>query len=307
MTIPNLLGHKPSAWTQNITTCLKVLLFVTLIIGGFLFGTGSMSPLINTQASKEFSYATAAAQLFFVMFAYSGWNASTYISGEVKEPGKTLPRSLILGASLVVALYLGVNMVVAFALGPADSIALQAPTQAVQLAAERLFGSGISSAFSVAVGVSFLATLSAFIVTGPRIYYAMAKDGLFPKFAMRVSSRSHIPAAAMLAQSALALIILTVGGGLELIYKYTSVGLGAFSVLIIASVVVLRIRAPQLPRPYRVPGYPVVPLACLILFLFGTAFALWEWPGPSSISLLTIAAGTVAYWVWKRFPRQQES
>jgi APA family basic amino acid/polyamine antiporter len=307
MTIPNLLGHRPSAWTQDCTTCLKVLLFVALVIGGFLFGTGSMSHLVDSNASMRFSYTTAAAQLFYVMFAYSGWNAATYISGEVKDPGTTLPRSLILGASLVVVLYIAVNLIVAYALGPAHQVALDRPDQAVQVAAERLFGTRISSAFSVAVGVSFLATLSAFIVTGPRIYYAMAKDGLFPKFAIRISHRWRVPALAMIAQSVLAVVILIVGGGLELIYKYTSVGLGAFSVLIIASVIVLRIRAPELPRPYRVPGYPFLPFACLLLFIFGTAFALWEWPGPSTISLVTIAGGVLVYWVWRRIRKADTS
>lgn len=300
MTVLNVLGHRQSAWTQSFTTYIKILLFCAFVAGGFLFGTGSLSHLGESQVSNGFSLSTAAAQLFYVMFAYSGWSAATYLAGEIKEPARNLPRSLILGVCLVVILYLAINLVLAFALGPAEAVALSDPKRAVHAAAGRLFGSGISSAISIAVGLTFLATISALILTGPRVYYAMARDGLFPKFAARINRRSRVPVHATIVQSVLALVILAVGQ-FDSVFQYTAVGLGVFSLLIIASVIVLRIRAPELPRPYRVPGYPLVPVACLLLFLFAAVFAFVEWPLPSTISVGTIVSGAGVYWIWRRF------
>ncbi|MCP4258988.1 MAG: amino acid permease [Planctomycetes bacterium] len=299
VTLPNLFGHRQSAWTQNLTTALKFGLFVFLVVMAFLFGKGQIANISAGQAIGEVKFGTAASQLFYVMFAYSGWNAASYLAGEVKNPGKTLPRSLLLGAGLVIVLYLGLNLVFAYAVPLDDKgfVTAMKGERIPQLAVENLFGSRASSVFSVLLGLTFLATVSAFIITGPRIYYAMARDGLFPSIAGHISSKGRIPTYAMLLQSLCAIVILFVTDFKNL-YRYASVGVSLFALLFVGAVYVLRFRRPDLERPFRVPGYPVVPAIFLAAILFAAVFAFREWTKPSLYSLGSILLGIPVYYIW---------
>jgi len=305
ITLPNLIGHRQSAWTQNLTTILKFGLFAALVVLAFLFGNGKWANIAQGQPIKEVGFGTAATQLFYVMFAYTGWNAASYIAGEVKNPGKILPRSLLIGASLVIVLYLALNLVFAYAV-PLKNVGFENAEQVPQLAVEALFGSQASSVFSVAVGLTFMATVSAFVITGPRVYYAMAKDGLFPAIAGRLSKKGQVPAYAMIAQSVCAIVILFVTD-FQNLYKYASVGLSIFSMLFIAAVYVLRWRRPDMERPFRVPGYPVVPAIFLAVVIFMTIFAFKQWPKPSVYSIGSILVGIPVYYIWSFFRRRREA
>jgi len=302
ITLPNLMGHRHSAWTQNLTTIIKLGLFVALVIMAFLFGGGTLAHVSEGQAIGSIKLGTATTQLFYVMFAYSGWNAASYLAGEVRDPGRTLPRSLLLGAGLVVVLYLALNLTFAYAVPLAD-VGFDNAERVPQLAVENLFGPRASSVFSVLLGLTFLATVSAFIITGPRVYYAMASDGLFPSIAGRVSPKGQVPAYAMLLQSACAVIILFVTD-FQNLYKYASVGLSLFALLFIAAVYVLRWRRPEMERPFRVPGYPVVPAIFMVVILFMAVFAFIQWPRPSLFSLGSILAGVPVYYIWSSLRRR---
>ncbi|UCC98456.1 MAG: amino acid permease [Phycisphaerales bacterium] len=296
ITVPNLMGHRQSAWTQNLTTIGKFGLFVVLVVMAFVFGGGNFAHITQGQSIGQVKLGTAATQLFYVMFAYSGWNAASYLAGEVRNPGNILPRSLLLGTGLVIVLYLALNLVFAYAVPLAD-VGFDNAERVPQLAVENLFGPRASSVFSVLLGLAFLATVSAFIITGPRVYYAMAKDGLFPSVAGRVSSKGRIPVYAMLAQSACAIVILFVTD-FQNLYKYASVGLSIFAMLFIAAVYVLRWRRPDMERPFRVPGYPLVPAIFMIVVLFMTVFAFIQWRRPSAYSLGSILVGIPVYYIW---------
>ncbi len=296
VTLPNLLGHRQSAWTQNLTTLLKLALFVALVIAAFLRGGGRLAHLAEGQPVGQVDLGTAATQLFYVMFAYSGWNAATYLAGEVRNPAQTLPRSLLLGTALVVVLYLAVNLVFAYAVPLAD-VNFENAEQVPQLAVANLFGARAANVFSVMLGLAFLATVSAFIITGPRVYYAMAKDGLFPSLAAHTSSKAGVPYCAMLLQSICAVVILFVTD-FQNLYRYASVGLSLFALLFIGAVYVLRWRRPDMDRPFRLPGYPVVPAVFMIVTVFMAVFAFWLWPKPSLFSLGSILLGIPAYYAW---------
>ena len=296
VTLPNLLGHRQSAWTQNLTTILKLGLFVVLVVAAFLFGDGRLAHFSQGQPVGKVGLGTAATQLFYVMFAYSGWNAASYMAGEVKNPAKTLPRSLLLGTGLVIVLYLALNLTFAYAV-PLAGVGFDNAEQVPQIAVRNLFGAKASSVFNVVLGLTFLSTVSAFIITGPRIYYAMAKDGLFPSLAGHVSPKGRVPIYAMISQSACAIIILFVTD-FQNLYQYTSVGLSVFALLFIGAVYVLRWRRPDMERPFRLPGYPVVPAIFLVVILFMTVFAFKQWPKPSAYSLGSILAGIPVYYVW---------
>jgi APA family basic amino acid/polyamine antiporter len=301
ITLPNLVGHRQSVWTQNLTTLLKLGLFVALVFLAFLFGDGRLTNITQGQSIGQTSLGTAATQLFYVMFAYSGWNAASYLAGEVKNPAWILPRSLLLGAGLVVVLYLALNLVFAYAVPLAD-VGFDNAEQVPQLAVQNLFGPKASSVFSILLGLAFLATVSAFIITGPRVYYAMAKDGLFPSAAAYVSPKGRVPVYAMIAQSVCAIVILFVTN-FQNLYKYAAVGLSVFAMLFIAAVYVLRWRRPDMERPFRVPGYPVVPAIFMVVILFMTVFAFIQWPKPSIYSLGSILVGIPVYYVWSSVRR----
>ncbi len=300
-TVPNLLGHRQSAWAQNVTTIVKLALFVTMVVAGFAFGGGSFERIAAGRPLREVDLGTAATQLFYVMFAYSGWNAASYLAGEVKSPATTLPRSLLLGTAAVTVLYLAMNLLFAWAV-PLTEVSFRNAEQVPRIAVEKLFGPRVAGAFSMVVGLTFLATVNAFIVTGPRVYFAMARDGLFPSIAGRLSRRGQVPVNATLAQSACAVAILFLTD-FEDLYQYAAVGLSLFALLFIGAVYVLRVRRPDLPRPFRVPAYPVVPAFFMLATLFTAAFAFRLWPTPSLWSLGSILAGIPAYYLWRRFGR----
>ena len=301
VTLPNLLGHRQSAWTQNLTTILKLGLFVVLVVAAILCGDGRLAHISLGHPMGKVELETAATQLFYVMFAYSGWNAASYMAGEVKNPAKTLPRSLLLGTGVVIVLYLALNLVFAYAV-PLAGVGFDNAEQVPQIAVRNLFGVKAASVFNVMLGLTFLATVSAFIITGPRIYYAMAKDGLFPALAGHVSPKGQVPVYAMISQSACAITILFVTDFRNL-YRYTSVGLSVFALLVIGAVYVLRWRRPDMERPFRLPGYPVVPAIFLAVILFMTVFAFKQWPKPSAYSISSILAGIPVYYAWSFYVR----
>lgn len=304
VTVPNLLGHRQASWVQGLTTLVKLGLLGGIVVAGFAVGRGQFWHLAGGKPLASLEYGVALTQLFYVMIAYTGWNAASYLAGEVREPSRTLPRSLLLGTGLVVLLYLALNLVFTYALPVTDVVEFSSEEleRFAVFAVERLFGPRISHLFSIFVGVALLATLSALVATGPRIYYAMARDGLFPSAAGVVNPRSGLPVNAIIAQSICAIVILF-SGTFQHILQFTAVGLSLFSTLIIAAVFVLRWRRPEMNRPFRTPGYPVVPALYLLVTLLMIGSGFQQWPWQSAISLGSILAGVPIYFVWTRFHR----
>jgi len=293
---------KSAARAHMSVTILKLGILCTFLVAGLYAGWGRW---VNLADRPSLNRDTASAMLFslvYISYAYTGWNAASYIAGEITEPGRRLPQAILIGTSLVVALYLGLNTVYALALpaGEIQRIAKERGFDAVEpiaeLAARRLFGGAITTTLSVAFGLTLLASLSAYVLTGPRVAVAMARAGHFPAIAARLSPRSGAPAIATAAQVAWALTLLWLGT-FEKILIYASVGLALFSMLSVSTVIVLRRNRPDLYRPFRTPGYPVVPA----IFLIGTALltiaAFLERPLPSLYSLLTILAGIPVYYL----------
>jgi len=288
-------------------TLLKLGILGAFALAGLYAGWGHWENLADRPA---LSLGTASSMLFslvYISYAYTGWNAATYLAGEIAEPGRKLPQAILVGTSLVVVLYLALNTVYALALTAADiqQIAKERGFDAVapiaELAANRLFGPKTSAGLSVAFGLTLLASLSAYVLTGPQVAVAMARAGHFPAIASRLSARTGAPVIATLLQVVWALLLLWLGT-FEKILIYASVGLALFSMLSVSTVIVLRHTRPELHRPFRVPAYPLAPA----IFLIGTALltiaAFIERPWPSGYSLLTILAGVPAYYLirWQR-------
>lgn len=240
------LGRHATIRTQAGMTLVKLVILSGLAIAGLAAGAGRWGNLADRPPPSPELMLAMASSLVYVSYAYTGWNAAAYVAGEVAEPQRWVPRAILLGTGIVTALYLALNVTYALALTAADvrrivaERGLDAVAPIAQLAAERLFGPWIAVPLSVAVGLTLLASVSAYVLTGPRVAAAMAVAGQFPAAAGRVSA-AGVPVVATVVQAAWALVLLWTAS-FEAILLYAGVGLAIFSMLTVAAVFVLRLR-----------------------------------------------------------------
>jgi APA family basic amino acid/polyamine antiporter len=293
-----------TAKVHSGVTLLKVGFLALFIAAGLALGWRHATNLADRPPIDVGVAKSMAFSLVYISYAYTGWNGAAYLAGEIEDPRRKLPRAILLGTGAVVALYLGLNATYALALPAAEVRAIanregfNAVAPIAGLAAQKLFGKAIAAPFSFAVGLTLLASLSAYVLTGPRVTYAMARAGQFPAVAGRLSGRAQTPVVATALQVGWSLLLLW-SGSFESIVVYAGVGLALFSMLAVSSIYVLRRRRPDLPRPFRTPGYPVVPAVYLAATALLTARAFVERPIESSLSLLSILAG-VPIFLWMR-------
>ena len=283
-------GVRPSGRLQTIIAALVIGAIVLFVLVGIGSGHGNWSGV--TKGSEPTGLWWVA--LIQVSFAYSGWNAAAYLSGEVRNPLRTLPRALIGGTLVVGTLYLALNVLFLYAL-PADS---WSSTIAVgNIAAERLFGPGGAKLVSAIIALTIIGSVSAMTAAGPRVYYAMSRDNLAPAVFARLGRHTHAPAIATLAQTIVA-VILALTGAFEDLLTYAGSALLLFAGLTVAAVyLVPRDRATDSPRFFRVPGYPVTPAIFLVLTAVSWLQGLRERPRPTGAALATIAVGIAIYFI----------
>jgi len=296
LTAVHVRGVRSGARFQNALTVAKVALILALITAGALSGRGDIGNFgqqANDVGTMSPSLKTMGLALMWIMFAYSGWNSSGYVGAEIREPQRNLPRSLLAGTGVVMLLYLALNMLFVYAVPPRE---LSGVIAVGGLAAEHLFGSAAQAIFSGLIGCALLSSLSALIMLGPRVYYAMARDGLFFRAASVVRPEARVPARSILLQSALAAaLILT--GTFEQILTYMGFCLGIFPILAVLGL--FRLRSVRTPG-YRMPGFPLVPLTFAAASALILVLAFQERPIESSIALLTVAAGIPCYFIFRR-------
>ena len=299
-----------TARVQVWITTLKLVLLTGFVIAGLTAGWRNHGHLDDRPPIADMSFLPMMFSLVYISYAYVGWNASSYLAGEVVDPRRKLPLAILIGTALVVVLYVSLNVVYALALSAADVKAIvDAPTNReafppdvvapiAQLAALKLYGARWANPLSVAIGLMLLSSMSAYVLTGPRVVYAMAQAGQFPAFAGRLTKKSGTPAVATALQVSVSLAVLW-SGSFEGLLVYASVGLAIFSMLTISAIYVLRIRRPDLPRPFRTPGYPVTPAIFLIFTALLTLAAFSQRARVSTYTLLTIVAGIPVYYLWQ--------
>jgi len=280
---------------QNGLTLFKIALIAAFILGGFFFGKGSASHYA-VEAGEPLSAEAFAVALIFVSFAYSGWNAAAYIGAEIIRPQRNIPIALISGTIVVIGLYLLLNGVYLYALPPAEMYGV---LEIGARSAVALFGPGISRVFSGAVALGILSVLSAMILTGPRIYYAMARDGVFFSLFARLNPARRTPAASIFLQAVLA-VLMVLSASFETLLIYIGFTLSLCAMLTVIGLMRIRRRAPAPEGLYRTFGYPVTPL----LFILGNAwiifFSLKSRPVAALFGLGTIAAGMGVYRLFAR-------
>jgi APA family basic amino acid/polyamine antiporter len=292
------LGHRHSTRLQTVATVTTAVVLVTIAAGGILFGRGDWGHLSAGSWPTGRQWPELAKGLIYVGYAYAGWNAAAYLAGEIRDPARLLPRCLIGGAATVVVLYLLVNAAYVYALDPVEMT--RRPEEEVkrvaELAADALFGRSAADLIAVGLGLALVSTVSAYLLTGPRVAFAMARDRAFPAFAGRLHPTRSTPALATFTQAAIAVGLAWSGSFRELL-DYAAVGLAVLSGLTVASVFPLRHRA-GLAHPYRLPLYPLPPLIYLALIGWTVGYTLYRelsveklLPGPALLSLLTLLIG----------------
>jgi len=291
-------GLKVSKFVQNSITSLKVIFILTVIGASFLWGKGNWGHFSENLIDNvpSISLTKAGVSLIFVMFAYSGWNAASYLAGEIKNPGKNLPKSIITGTLAVTLIYLLLNLVYSYAL-PINEMKGVVDIGADSMNA--LFGSSISSITTVGFAVSILACMSAMIFIGPRVYYAMAEDNLFFKKFKEVHPIFKTPSKAILLQAGWSSVLL-ISGTFEQLLTYASFILMGFSAMTVSAVYILRRKLPDAERPYKAFGYPISPAIFIIMSIWMMTYTVIERPFESIFGILTILAGIPFYIIFTK-------
>jgi APA family basic amino acid/polyamine antiporter len=287
-------GLKSGSRLLNGLTVLKVGLIGTLLFTGFLFGDGSLAHFqeVGGWKGELADWKSAGLALMWIMFAYSGWNASTYMGAEVLDPLRNIPRSLITGTLIVTLLYLLLNALYIYAIPPQE---MKGVIPIGGVAANMLFNVSLDRVFSLFIAIILLSAISVLIMIGPRVYFAMAVSGHFFRPAGKIN-RAQVPGIAILMQSGLAILyILT--GTFEQIITFLSFSLGIFPILAVLGVFKLRMNK---DTSVKIPGYPVLPAFFILASLAILVLAFLERPGESSIALGVILAGVPAFYFLRR-------
>jgi APA family basic amino acid/polyamine antiporter len=293
----NYLGVREGGLVQSILTGVKVGAIAAIILLGYVLvrglpgGPSALAAPTGHRFAASFGVAMVGA-----FWAYEGWNCCTFAAGEVKRPERNVPLALILGTVAVMTIYLALNLVYYHVL-PMDQVARSSRVGAD--AAVRIFGRTGSYLVSLLIIISTLGSLNGSILAAPRVYYAMAKDGLFFRWCARVHPRFHTPHLALLVQGIWAIVIVA-AGTYEQLFTYVIFAAFVFYALTALAVVVLRRTRPTAPRPYRVFGYPYLP----VLFVLGSAWflvnTLREEPVEAGCGAIMLGLGVPVYWFWKR-------
>jgi len=295
LTTVNHFGLRQGAWTQNILTAIKVAAF-----GGFcLFGVfvpARAMPALTAALPSGHLLAAFGVAMIAALWTYDGWYGATFSAGEMKDPERTLPFGLVVGTTAITALYLLLNWVYLRAL-PIERMGEE--SRIGEAAATALFGVTGGKAMAAAILVSTFGCLASTILYSPRIYGAMAADGVFFPALARIHPRWRVPTRALWAQTGWA-ILLTVSGTYDQIYTYVVFVAVLFHVGAGAAVFRLRRTRPDATRPFRVPGWPWIPLAFLAASLLLAVNTLNERPVESLAGLGLLALGWPAYAYWRR-------
>jgi APA family basic amino acid/polyamine antiporter len=302
----NYFGIKTGVVVQNIFTFLRIAAIGAFVILGLTLGKkagitnfGQMFS-VETGLSFDTLMSLFGLALIAVLWTFDGWYSPTCTAEEIKKPERNLPLSLILGTLGITLIYLLMNLVYIMAL-PIDK--MKGVTRIGELASTQLFGPTATHFFSAAIMISIFGCLSATIIYGPRVYYAMAKDRLFFKSMAYIHPRYHVPTKALVGQ-AIWSSLLCLSGTYKGLFEYVVFALVIFFALTGFAVIVLRFKQPDRKRPYKTWGYPVIPLFFVIINLAVFCNIVINQPLKSTIGLIMLGIGIPAFLYWKKKARK---
>lgn len=295
----HIVGVRRGGYFQNFLTIIKIAL-VVLLIG---FGIAASDTVMFSRLFAGYARENAGGQgipqlglaLLMIMFAYSGWNCATYIGGEIRNPEKNLPRALFLGTLITMILYLLLNVVFLISTNGPD---LMGRDEVGSIAATSLFGPGISAVFTIGITVILLSAVSAQMMVGPRVYYAMAKDRMIFQSLSKIHPRFETPYLAIIFQMFLAVFYVFTGTAMTLVL-YMGFSLNIFPVLTVTGLMYVRRARPDLKRTFKVPFYPVVPVVYILLIVVIMTAALMNWTKTSLFSIGVVITGIPVFYLWQ--------
>jgi basic amino acid/polyamine antiporter, APA family len=298
LTLINCFGVKTGGRMQSTFMVMKIAAIAALVIAGLWFA-GKHVP-IATEPERQWSITSFGAAMVPVLFAYGGWQTANFLAGEVKEPKKNLPRGLLLGVLGVVALYISVNWVCLRSLGPHGLAATTTPATAIMRLA---LGQRGAMFIAAAIAISTLGFLSQSILTAPRVYFAMADDGLFFRAVAWLDPRTRVPVVAIVLQSVWTMVI-ALSGRYEQILNYVIAMDFLFFGLTATTIFVFRKRAAlgqmEASDGYRVPGHPVSTAIFVAICWWVVGNTIYRYPQNSLVGFALLLAGIPVYLFWSR-------
>ena len=301
LTLINCLGVKTGGRTQSALMVMKIIAISALVVAGLFLAGKHVGP--TTAAEREWSLTSFGGAMVPVLFAYGGWQTANFLAAEVKEPKKNLPRGLLLGVLGVVVLYLGVNWVCVRSLGPQALAATTTPATAVMRLA---LGQKGATFIAAAIAISTLGFLSQSILTAPRVYFAMADDGLFFRAVAWLDPRARVPIVAIILQSVWTILI-ALTGRYEQILNYVISMDFLFFGLTATTIFVFRSRAARgemnASDGYRMPGHPISTVVFVAICWWVVGNTIYRYPENSLIGFALLLAGVPVYWFWSRRAR----
>lgn len=291
----NYRGVEGSAVVQKVFTFLKLLGLLILI--GSAFMSRQPSQFDWSFVPSAFCWSQFGVAMIACLWAYEGWNQISFVAGEVKNPQRNLLLSLALGTIVIIAIYVSANIAYMKILPIAEIARTERVAATV---AERTIGPIGATLVSLTILISIIGSTNGSILSAPRVYFAQARDGLFFQKVGEVHARFQTPAFSVVVQGIWA-AILTLSGSYERLFSYVIFAAWIFYGMTVTGVLILRKTDPDLPRPYKMWGYPVTPLLFAAISFWFVVNTLITTPGPSLLGLLIIATGVPVYYWWRRF------
>lgn len=305
LTIINCFGVRSGSTVQSVLMVLKIVAIISLIVCGLLLAGPSRAAVSETPGLLgepiSFDLLTAVgAAMVPVLFAYGGWQTASFLAGEIREPKKNLPRGLIIGVTGVVILYLAVNVVCLRVLGTSGLAATTTPASDIMRLA---LGEAGARAIAAGIAISTLGFLSQGMLTAPRVYFAMAEDGLFFKAVGRLHPKTHVPIVAIALQGLLAIVIALSGRYEQILNYVVSVDFIFFGLTAICIFVFRRRKqshnTSETNAITRVPGHPVTTGLFVVICWLVVINTVYKYPENTLIGLAILLAGIPAYFFWR--------
>ncbi|MBC8085913.1 MAG: amino acid permease [Phycisphaerae bacterium] len=295
MAVINVRGTAGSASVQNLGTFIKVAAIIAMSALFFVLGKGADAAPV-AQAATAPSLSGIGLSIISVLWAYEGWQYVTFVAGEAKDPQRTIPRSLIVGTIVLIVIYIVANFAYVAALGTAR---MAASERVAGDAMAAVLGPTAGKVVALAIIVSMYSAAHATVITVPRVYFAMARDGVFFQKLSEIHPRYGTPAIAVVASCVWAAVLAMTGTFEQLLTYVVFIG-WIFYALGAAAVIALRIKRPNAPRPFRVPGYPITPALFVLAAAAIVGNTVLSQPGQAAIGIGVVLLGVPAYLIWQR-------
>lgn len=295
------LHLKAGGTFQKIFTLIKISAIAVFILAGLLCTADTGITVIPTEQSlSQISSASFAASLIYVTYAYSGWNAAAYLSGELKDVNRTLPKALLYGTLTVLAVYTLLNYVF-LKTTPIDE--LKGQIEVGHLSAVKIFGQTAGIYMSLVIAILLISTISAMILAGPRVMQSMGRK-FTPLKTLAVTNKNNVPFIAILVQSLIA-VALVMFSSFDSLINYVGFTLNIFTLLTVIGIFILRYKFPDIHRPFKSPLFPLPSLLFMGIILWILWNMLTEKPFESLMGLLTVLGGLLFYYLTAYFDKQK--